>query len=494
MSHQGTKTSFTPYRDIRDFLSTLEAKGKLRRIQKEVDHTWELSCLARWMYQGLPAEQRFGLLFENIKDFTIPVMTGVLGASPDTYAIALQTPVDQINQKWMQSLDNPIPSQEVRTAVSQEVVYTGEQVDLGKIPIPTWTPGKDVGPYLTGIVISKDSDSGIQNMSTYRSMVVGKNRLNVNIAPGRHGRMCYDSYMRKKRPAPFAWVVGAEPVVHFATIANVPYGVDEMVVAGGLKGMPVEVVKAKTVDLLVPANAEFIIEGEFLPGEEGPEGPFGEFAGYMGPVWSHPIARITTITHRKNPLYYGYISQMPPSESTVIQSLSNAGVVMKMLLDMGYKSVKDVYIDLTFGGTLAHCIVSMKPLYPNHAKRVGRCVANETTLKRVTVVDEDVDIRDQMHMDWAMNSRMNAQHDVMVIDKVFTAGMLDPTVPMHDGEPEPSSKLVIDATEKPQQAGAFSAFSIPSKDLMMRALESWKAIGLPEFTISKRTHFMLDHK
>lgn len=306
--------------------------------------------------------------------------------------------------------------------------------------------------------------------------------------------MCYDSYIRKGKPAPFAWVVAAEPVVHFASVANMPYGVDEMAVAGGLKGMPIEVVKAKTVDLLVPANAEFIIEGEFYPGEEGLGGPFGEFAGYMGALWNHPVARITAITHRRNPLYYGYISQMPPSESTIIQSLSNAGVVHKMLLDMGYKTVRDVYIDLTYGGSLGHCIVSMKPLYPNHAKRVGRCIANETALKRVTVVDEDVNICDPMHMDWAMNSRMNAQEDVMVIDKVFTGGMLDPTVQMHDGEPEPSSKLIIDATEKPQQAGVFTAFSVPPKELMMRALESWKEIGLPEFTIPKRTRFILEHK
>jgi UbiD family decarboxylase len=479
-----------PYRDMREYLAALEARGKLRRVQKEVDHTWELSCLARWMYQALPEAQRCGLLFEKVKGSTIPVMTGVLGASAETYAIALETSIEQVNAKWVKALRNPIAPQPVSSAPSQEVVYTGDDADLGRLPIPIWTPGKDAAPYLTCIAISRDADSGVQNMSTYRTMVKDKNHVAVNIPTGRHGNLCYESYMRKGKPAPFAWVIAAEPVVHFAAVANVPYGTDEMVVAGGLKGMPIEVVKAKTVDLMVPAHAEIIVEGEFRPGDHGSEGPFGEFAGYMGPVGTKPVATITAITHRMNPMYYGYISQMPPSESTTIQSLSNSGLILKMLYDLGYDSVRDVYIDLTYGGLLAHGIVSMKSQYPGHAKRVGRTVANETSLKRVTMVDDDVDIRDPMHMDWALNSRMNAQHDVLVIDNVFTSAILDPTVRVRDGETEPSSKLVIDATEK----GHPGEFSVPPKEMMMRALDSWKEIGMPELTIPKRTQLILDHK
>lgn len=479
-----------PYRDMREFLSALEAKGKLRHIKKEVDHTWEVSCLARWMYQALPEAQRSGLFFDKVKGSAMPVMTAVLGASAETYAIALETTPDRINEKWMQALRNPVAPRQVSSGPSQDVVYTGDQADLRKLPIPIWTPGKDAAPYLTSIVISKDADSGIQNMSTYRAMVKDGRHIAVNIPPGRHGNLCYESYMKKGKPAPFAWVVAAEPVVHFAAVANVPYGADEVNVAGGLKGSPVEMVKAKTVDLMVPAHAEFIIECAFHPGEHGSEGPFGEFAGYMGPVGDKPIATITAITHRKDPIYYGYISQMPPSESTTIQSLSNAGLIMKMLQDLGYDTVRDVYIDLTYGGLLAHGIVSVKSPYPGYAKRVGRAVANETSLKRVTVVDEDVDIRDSMHMDWALNSRMNPQHDILIIDNIFTSAILDPTVRVRAGETEMSSKVVIDATEK-ENAGEFS---IPPKELMMRSLESWKEIGLPEFKIPRRTQLMMDRK
>lgn len=479
-----------PYRDIREFLGVLETRGKLRRVQKGVDHTWELSCLARWMFQALPSEERFGLLFEKINGFNIPVMTGVIGASREVYAIALETEPDQINDKWVEALLHPIAPRVVEEAPDHEVVHLGDDIDLNFMPIPVWTPGKDVGPYLTCTVISKDHNTGIQNTAVYRSMVQDKGHLAVNLAKGRHGTLCYESYTDKDKPAPFAWIIGAEPVVNLSAIANVPYGTDELSIAGGLKGEPVEVVKAKTVDLLVPANAEIIIEGEFRPGDYAEEGPFGEFAGYMGPVGQKPLATITAITHRKDPLYYGYISQMPPSESTTIQSLSNAGLIMKTLRhDLGHNTVRDVYIDLTYGGLMAHGIISLKPLYPTHAKQVGRLVADITQLKRVTVVDDDIDIRDPMHMDWAMNSRFNAERDTIVIKDIFASAILDPTVRVRDGKPEMSSKLVIDATE---EEGQTTLFSIPPKDIMMKALDVWKDIGLPEFEIPKRTKLILD--
>lgn len=477
------------HRDIRDHLAALESKGKLRRIRKNVDHTWEVACLARWMFQALADEERFGLLFERVKGHDIPVMTGVLGASRATYAMALETEPDRINEKWVHALRNPEPTREVDSAPCQEVVHEGEAADLGRLPVPIWTPGKDVAPYITTLVISRDDNTGIQNAATYRTMVKDKDQLVVNLTPGRHGMLCYDSYIKKGKPAPFAWVIGAEPVAHLAGVCNVPYGTDELSIAGGLKGEPLEVVKARTSELRVPAHAEIIIEGEFTPEDTAEEGSFGEFAGYMGGVDRRPVARVKAVTHRKDPMYYGYISQLPPSESTVIQSLSNAGLLVKILRhDLGHHTVQDAYIDLTYGGLLAHGIVSMKPLYPGHAKRVGRLIAEATLLKRITVVDDDIDIRDPMHMDWAMNSRFNAVRDTIIIDNVFTPAVADPTVRVRNGEPEMSSKLVLDATEK-EDAGDVS---LPHKDLMMKALDVWNEIGLPEFEIPKRVRLFLD--
>lgn len=477
------------YRDIRDYLAALEGKGKLRRIRKSVDHSWELSCLARWMFQALPDRERFGLLFEQVKGFSIPVMTGIIGASREVYAIALETEPDQINDRWIKALVNPIPPKLVKEAPCQEVVLTGDDIDLGLMPIPVWTPGKDAAPYLTCISIGRDRNTGTQNTAAYRTMVQDRRHLIVNLGKGRHGTLCYESYAKKGKPAPFAWVIGAEPVVNLSAVVNVPYGVDELTIAGGLKGGPIEVVKAKTIDLLVPANAEFIIEGEIRPDDFGEEGPFGEFAGYMGAVGQKPVATVTAITHRKDPLFHAFLSQMPPSESTTIQSLSNAGLIMKILgHELGHKTVKDVHIDLTYGGLLGHGIVSMKPLYPGHAKQVGRLVADIAPLKRVTVVDDDIDIRDPMHMDWAMNSRFKPEQDTIIISNVFAPHHMDPTIEVRNGEAEMSSKLVIDATEK---GDVNKPFSMPPKELMIKALEKWKEIGLPDIDIPKRTKFIL---
>lgn len=239
----------------------------------------------------------------------------------------------------------------------------------------------------------------------------------------------------------------------------------------------------------MPANAEIIVEAEIAPDEKHDEGPFGEFAGYMGQVEKRPIARVTAITHRRDPIFYGYTSQMPPSESTTIQSLMNAGVILQMLRDhIGEQSVQDVWIDLTFGGLLAHGIVAMTPQFPGHGKRVGRAIADTTLLKRITVVDVDVDIRDQSHVDWALNSRFSPQRDTVIIDDVYVPLHIDPSVRDARGNLWQGSKLILDATQKIDSG----PFSLPPKEMMAKALNVWKECGLPEFDIPLRAKLRLD--
>lgn len=476
------------YRDLRDFLSVLEQSGRLRRVTETVDPRWEIACVARWMFQGLREEDRFGLLFERVAGSDIPVLTGALGASAACYAIGLGAEPDDINDRWVEALRRPIAPRVVDAGVSQEIVLTGAEADLGRIPIPVWTPGKDAAPYISCPVVTRDRNGGTYNVAVYRTMVRDGRSVAVNLGPRRHGRRCCETFLQKGEPAPIAWVVGAEPVVPMAAVANVPYEVDELTIAGGLKGEPVELVPAKSIDLLVPASAEIVIEGEIRPGETAEEGPFGEFAGYMGGVARKLVATITAITHRRRPIYYGFLSQMPPSESTLLQSIGYAGTILKQLRhDLGQDSVADVYVDHTFGGQMAHGIVAMKPMFPGHAKQVGRLVADMTSLKRITVVDDDVDIRDPVHVAWAMNSRFSPARDTILIDDVFGLGTIDPTLRRRDGVPEMSSKIVCDATEDTDPG----TFSLPSQELMGKALETWKKAGLPEFRTPKRLDLML---
>lgn len=477
-----------PHRDMRDYLAVLEQHGRLKRVAQEVDRAWAPAALAKWMFQALPEAARFGLLFERVAGSDMTLVTGALGASTETVALALGCEPAAINDTIVRALARPVAPRAVSSGLCQEVVLTGDAVRLSALPIPVWTPGKDVGPYITTIVVTRDADTRHQNMGVYRTQVLDDHRVAVNLAPGRQGFRCAKTWLDQGKPAPIAWVIAAEPAVHLATVANLKYGHDEIELAGALKGAPIELVPARTVDLMVPATAEIIIEGEVLPGETAPEGPFGEFAGYMGPVAPKPVARITAITHRTRPIYYGYTSQMPPSESTTIQSLVNSGVLLQTLHDLGETSVSDVHIDLTFGGLLAHVVIAMTPRVPGHGKRIGRLVCDLSPLKRVTVVDTDVDIRDPVHLEWALNSRFDPARDTEIIRDVFVPMFMDPSVRVADGRSDPGSKLVLDATQKIDSG----SFSLPPKDVMMRALALWREVGLPDFEIPKRARLRID--
>jgi UbiD family decarboxylase len=466
---------------LRDFLDEAERQCRLRRMAGPVDPLWEPGCLVKWVFQGLPAEERFGLRFDRVGASPFPLVTGALGASVASYAQALGVAPGDINEHWVRALLAPLDPVLAPDAPCQEVVVTGDDVDLGLLPVPVWTPGRDPAPYLTTCVMNRHAGTGVQNMGVYRTMVRDRRSVVVNLAPGRQGHACARSWLDAGRPAPIAWVIGAEPAVYLAAVANLPMGVDELTVAGALQGAPVGLVRCRTSDLLVPAGAEIVIEGEVLPGQEAPEGPFGESAGYMSEVAPRPVARITAITHRRDAIFYGLASQIPPSESTTLQSLSNAGVILKSLRhDHGEATVRDAWIDTMFGGGAAHIVVSMRPLRPGHARDVGRLVARTTSLKRVTVVDEDIDVRDRTDLDWVMSSHVDPVRDTEILTG-FPAAMDHAVIPDAAGR-KLGSKLVTDAT----RSLGTGPLSLPPAELMERALPRWRAAGWPEPSVAGR--------
>jgi UbiD family decarboxylase len=475
-------------RTFRDFIAIAEQRGLLRRVQKTVDPSWEPASMAKWAFQALPDDKRFGLLFEDVEGSDLPLCTGALGASRTAYALALDVEPEQINSCWENAMVNQLDPVMVDSAPCQEVVLTGDDINLSTLPIPTWTPGKDPSPYITTTVMTRRIDSGNQNTGVYRTRVRDDQHVVVNMVPRRGGHDQCASWWAQGKAAPVAWVIGAEPAYQLASVATFPEGVEEMKVAGGLMGSPLELVKCVNSDIMVPANAEIIIEGEIAPGEKDTEGPFGENLGFMCEIGQKPVARITAITRRKDAIYYGLTSQMPPSESTVLQSHANAALTYKILHhDLGEKAIHDFHYDLTYGGQMAHGIISMTPQYKGHGMKIGRLAAEISALKRVTVVDEDVDIRDSVHLDWVMNARYNPSRDTVIIEDVFMRGAMDPSVEAIDGV-KMGSKIVVDATRSLPE----DVFSLPSKDIMMKALESWKEAGLPEFDIPKRAQLRID--
>ncbi|MEO7386304.1 MAG: UbiD family decarboxylase, partial [Gammaproteobacteria bacterium] len=194
---------------MRDFLEVAERQGRVRRMHQTVDRLWEPACLVKWMFLGLPMEQRFGLRFDRVAGSPFPLVTGALGASVESYAQALCVAPADINEHWVRALLAPRAPVTVDSGRCQEVVRRGADVDLDLLPIPVWTPGRDSAPYITTCVVNRHADSGVQNMGVYRTRVRDSRSVIVNLAPGRQGHACARSYLDAGRPAPIAWVIGA---------------------------------------------------------------------------------------------------------------------------------------------------------------------------------------------------------------------------------------------------------------------------------------------
>ncbi len=469
-----------PYQDLRDYLSALEKAGKLKRITKEVDKDWEISAVGRIAFQTIPEAERPALLFENVKNFPIPVTLGVLGGSRAIYALALETTPQGVAEKWRAALTNPIDPVEVPSGVCQENVLDGEAVDLSIIPVPVWTPGEDPGPYLTApFIFTKDPETGIQNIGTYRCEIKSKNRIAMWSNYFMHGRKHIEMNNQNNQPTPVAIVLGTDPAVGLTSVARFAYGMDELAVAGGLRKEPIKIVKCRTNDLLVPASAEIVLEGEIRPNALEKEGPFGEFTGYMGAIADSFIIDIKCMTYRNNPIYQAFLSQMPPSESSCIRSISWENAIYQHLAKDLHLPIKDVHL-LESGGAMAYLAISMKKDREGSVKQamLGAWAYAPTVGKITVIVDEDIDIRDPFQLNWAMSFRVQPLKDVIIMPDVASVD-LDPSQADYEvGQNDPvrrtSSKLGIDATKKHH----YPPIALPPKqhleDVRARWSEYWR--------------------
>lgn len=488
------------YRDLREYLQALEEKGKLRHVQAAVDKDRELACIIRWMYQSVPEKDRYGIMFDRIAGFHSPVVTGVFGANREVYALAIETTPEGIYEKWSAALVNPIPPKRVASGPVKEVIRKGDRVDLSSLPAPVWTPGRDPGPYLSApLCISKDPDTGIQNVGTYRVQLTTRRRAGIMFFPSQHMGIHYHAkYEARGEAMPVAVVVGTDPSIGLTSVAKIPYGIDEFDVAGGLRQSPLETVRGETVDLQVPAHAEYVIEGYIPPRERMREGPFGEYTGFMGTEGDRPYIEVTCITHREKPIMQGFTSQLPPSESSMIRGMSyNSNLWKRLVVDLKEPGVRD----LTFtesSGSWGNLIIQMKPLYPGHSKKVGILASHlldATTGKMVTVVDEDVDIHDPFAVDWALAFRVDPARDITLLERT-AAPNLDPSTmdPALGTEVTPfekrliGSKMIVDATIKT----TYPELSLPYRQYMMEVFERWAEFGLPPIELKKRTALLLD--
>ena len=475
------------YPDLHEHVLELDRRGLLVVVDRPINKDTEMHPLVRWQYRGgIPEQDRKAFLFTDVTDskgrsYEGAVLVAGLAATPDVYRTGFGKPLDQIGAIWIKAMNSPIPPNLVENAPCHEVVRIGEQLDapgaaLDGLAVPISTPGWDNAPYLSaGHFITKDPDTGIQNMGNYRGQLKAPRRLGMNPSVELRAGI-YSHWLKYKargEPMPCAVVVGCPPAVSYTSVQKMPENLDELAVAGGLVGEPLNVVRAKTVDLLVPAESEYVIEGFINTQLLEPEAPFGESHGYVNLQEYNAFMDVTAITHRKRPIITSFISQVTPSESSVIRKVAMEPVFLNHLrTNLGIKGVTKVAMHEPLTSLYAVIGVQFERGVPS--TEVWRALYGAATLHRfagkwVIAVDEDIDPGNADALFWAMSYRCQPQHDMRVLDKKDPGH--GPKGPKDDGE---SASVLINALLK----GDFSPVALPKKEFMERAKVIWEELGL----------------
>src|SRR5690242_4175713 len=476
------------YPDLHDHLKTLAKEGLLVTVDRVIDKDTEMHPLVRWQFRGgIVEKDRKAFLFNNVSDakgkrFSIPVAVGGLATKRQIYSIGMACDLDKIDETWNRAVAHPIPPKVVETAPCQEIVITGKALDnpgqgLDGLPIPISTPGWDVSPYTPlSQYITKDPETGIQNMGIYRGQVKAPRRLGMNpsleLRPGIYAHWEKAKAIGKKLPA--AVILGCPPCIAHTSAQKLPETMDELTVAGGLVGAPINVMKAKTVDLLVPAEAEIVIEGLIDTEYLEPEAPFGESHGHVNLQEYNAFMEVTAITRRRNAILTSFISQVTPSESSVIRRVAMEPVFLHHLQSvLGIKSVKRVAMHEPL--TSLYAVIGIQFARGTPETEIWRALDGAAILHRfagkwVIAVDEDIDPHNADALLWAMSYRCQPQHDLLVVPHKHPGH--GPRGPRDDGE---TASVLINATLK----GTFAPVALPQREYMERARAIWERLGLP---------------
>ncbi len=453
------------YKDLRDFIEQLEARGKLLRISQSIDTDLEMTEIAdRTLRAGGPA-----LLFENPKGHDMPVLANLFG-TPERVALGMgQNNVEALREvgkllAYLKEPDPPkgikdlwsklpvfkqvlnMPAKVVRKAPCQEVILSGNDVDLSKIPVQRCWPG-DAAPLITwGLTVTKGPYKKRQNLGIYRQQVIAKNKVIMRWLSHRGGALDFREWCQQHpdKPYPVVVALGADPATILGAVTPVPDTLSEYAFAGLLRGSKTEVVKAISCDLQVPAQSEIVLEGHIMPGETAPEGPYGDHTGYYNEVDEFPVFTVTHITMRQNPIYHSTYTGRPPDEPAILGVALNE--VFVPILQKQFPEIVDFYLPPE-GCSYRMAIVTMKKQYPGHAKRVMLGVWSFLRqfmyTKFVIVCDDDVDARNWEDVIWAITTRMDPSRDTTMIDNT-PIDYLDFASPVSGL----GSKMGMDATNK----------------------------------------------
>ncbi|MEB3249967.1 MAG: UbiD family decarboxylase, partial [Merismopediaceae bacterium] len=422
-------------RDLRGFIQLLEERGQLRRITAEVNPDLEIAEIANRMLQaGGPA-----LLFENIQGSPFPVAVNLMGTVERIcWAMNRQDPMEleELGKK-LALLQQPKPPKKLSQVVDfgkvlfdvlkakpgrnffppcQQVVIEKEQLDLGQIPMIRPYPG-DAGKIITlGLVITKDCETGTPNVGVYRLQLQSPTTMTVHWLSVRGGARHLRKAAERGQKLEVAIALGVDPLIIMAAATPIPVDLSEWLFAGLYGGEGVALTKCKTVDLEVPADAEFILEGTITPGEMLPDGPFGDHMGYYGGVEESPLIRFHCLTHRHNPIYLTTFSGRPPKEEAMMAIALNR--IYTPILRQQVSEITDFFLPMEALSYKA-AIIAIDKAYPGQAKRAAlafwSALPQFTYTKFVIVVDKEINIRDPRQVVWAMSSKVDPVRDVFIL-------------------------------------------------------------------------------
>ncbi len=490
------------FSDFRAYVDELEKCGKLYRWKGPVNKDTELMPLMRLQYRGLADENRRALLFENISDsknkmYDSKVATGVYGSSRDILALGMGCENSgDIYEKWHAAVVRPMDPRRVNNAPVQEEVYSGvtlKEFALTRLPAPVEEPGFSCGIRVTAPFITQDPISGVRNVGMYSGHFRGDHKLIAGIARTHHAMLYhYPSAAQCREPLPVAIVLGSLPDITYVSSANLPYGIDEIAVAGAIRGRPVDMVPCKTVPLEVPAEAEIVIEGEIsLDAMERGE-PFSDYPGYlMTERGLRPVIEVKAITRRRDAIFTAILVGLPPSESNGISRTCREMMLYNFLkYSCNLPEVLEVCCP-EMGGGWNWWVIRMAKSHPSKPKQALQAASGmDTTNKVIVVVDEDIDPKDPEMVTWAISFAMQPHRDVQII--TGRSPLLDPsayalmTHPEERFYPPPvgCGGLLIDATRK----GKYPPIGLPKKPYMDRALELWREARMPELKLKSPWH------
>lgn len=483
--------------DLQDHLQRLEKLGLVQRINRQIDKDSELHPLVRWQFQGgIPSEDRKAFLFDNVTDasgkvYEMPVVVGALAANPEIYAAGLGVSVEEIGDVWTRGMDNPIQPVAVSDAPCQEVVMTGDELTrqgggLAALPVPISTPGFDAAPYLTAtLVVTKDPETGVRNMGTYRAQLKARDRLGVRMASrlgGAGGYQHWLKYQSRGEVMPVAIVLGCAPAILFTGPQKLPIDEDEMAVAGGLIGSAVRTTRCKTVDLEVPADAEIVIEGEIATDYLEPEGPFGESHGHVAMEDFNMSMKVTAITMRNKAVFISIISQVTPSESSTLKKVAYEPLFFGHLKKtFNIKGIKRVVMHEPLTNIRKVIFLQFDRNVPQ--TEVWRGLQAAASLqaqcgKVVIAVSEDIDPNNADAIFWSIAYRSSISSDVHITP--YRSGGHGPK----SGRSGTDATLMIDATLKANMP----PLALPREEFMVRAKGIWEELQLPRLTPQSPWH------